>query len=63
VPKDRAAVVTTAILQVVVSALRQWLNERGVGLSAVRVEVENILREEFADVARVARDERELPDE
>ena len=45
--RDRAAVVTTAVLQVI----RVWRHRENAG-EAARSEIETLLRDEFADVAR-----------
>jgi hypothetical protein len=57
---DRAAVVATAILQTVRRALLEWLHRDGsddAGLAAARTEIETLLGDEFADVARTTRNE------
>jgi hypothetical protein len=48
--RDRAAVVTTAIIQIVASALRRWNAGDLAALASVRAEIAATLREEFADV-------------
>jgi hypothetical protein len=54
---DRAAIATTAIISIVAGALRHWNAGDPAALAAVRAEIENTLRDEFYDVARMARDE------
>lgn len=46
---DRAAVVTTAIIQIVATALRRWNAGDLAALASVRAEITATLREEFAD--------------
>jgi hypothetical protein len=60
--RDRAAVVTIAILQIVREALRGWLYRRDVDLSDVRTSIEALLRDEFAGVQQQAIADRSLPD-
>ena len=60
-PQDRAAIATTAIIQTIVTALRARLDDRNASLAAVRPEIEAILREEFFETARQARDEITSP--
>ncbi len=55
--QDRAAVVTTAIIQIIVTALRTRLDDSNASLWSVRPEVEAILRQEFFENAREARDQ------
>jgi hypothetical protein len=55
--QDRAAVVTTAIIQIIVTALRTRLDDSNASLASVRPEVEAILRQEFFENAREARDQ------
>lgn len=55
--QDRAAVVTTAIIQIIVTALRTRLDNSNASLASVRPEVEAILRQEFFENAREARDQ------
>jgi hypothetical protein len=61
--KDRAAVVTTTILQVIETSLRALLRGEPAGASALRAQVEATLRDEFADNTRAALNEIPLPDE
>jgi hypothetical protein len=61
VPRDRAATVTATIVAIVVDALRAWLRGGSAGLADVRGQIENVLREEFEDVTRQVRGEREPP--
>jgi hypothetical protein len=55
--RDRAAVVTTAVVRVLGDALLNWFHRDGTDLAAARAEVETILRDEFHDIARTTRDE------
>ena len=61
----RAAIVTTTMLTIVCHALRDWI-DRGAAagsLADVRAEIETLLREEFADVARTTLSEIRREDE
>jgi hypothetical protein len=60
-PPDRAAAVTTSILLTVTTGMRRWLDGEPVPRAAIRTEIENTLRDEFADVARQVRGERDPP--
>ena len=60
---DRAAVVATAIIQTIVTALRSRLDDPNASLATVRPEIEAILRQEFSEIARNARDEIALADD
>ena len=60
-PPDRAAVVTTSILLIVAAAMRHWLDGEPIVRAALRTEIEGTLREEFADIARQVRGERDPP--
>jgi hypothetical protein len=60
--RDRAAVATTAIIQIVGTALVEWFNRDQPDLAAARAEIETILRDEFFDIARQVRDEIRLAD-
>lgn len=61
--KDRAAVVATAIIQIVIAALRGWLDgEAPDAFLAARPAIEAILRQEFFENTREARDEIPPPD-
>jgi hypothetical protein len=53
--KDRAAIVSKAVLQIVTRELRAWVY--GADIAAVCPEIEAILRDEFQEIARQARDE------
>ena len=55
---DRAAVVQT-----IVTALRSRLDDPNASLATVRPEIEAILRQEFSEIARNARDEIALADD
>lgn len=61
-PKDRAAVVTTTVIAIVVNALGAWLHGEPVTLTDVRAQIEDLLRDEFADIKREAAGERFLAD-
>jgi hypothetical protein len=50
--RDRAAVATTAIMQIVTAALRRWSDGDLTALASVRAEIATTLRDEFADVER-----------
>lgn len=52
--RDRAVVVTTAILQVVRETLIAWLRHDHADTAAMRADIEEILRDEFADAERHA---------
>lgn len=54
---DRAAVVTTAILQIVRRALLARIDGDDADLTATRGEIETLLRDEFSGVARTAANE------
>ena len=49
---DRAAAVTTAILQALRKALLAWLDGNHPDMAGTRAEIQSLLRDEFADVAR-----------
>jgi hypothetical protein len=55
--KDRAAIVATAIIQTIVVALLARLDDPNASLVAVRPEIETLLRDEFYENARQARDD------
>ena len=55
--RDRAAAVATAILQIVAESLRDWLHGRPHEIATARTEIEALLRDEFCENARDARDE------
>jgi hypothetical protein len=55
--RDRAAVVTTAIIQIVAGALQRWNAGDPAALGAVRAEVTDYLRDEIHDIERTVRDE------
>jgi hypothetical protein len=59
--RDRAAVVTTAILLIVASGMRRWLDGEPIPRAAMRGEIQDALRDEFEDVAREVRGERDPP--
>ena len=59
---DRAAAVTTAVLQVVNCALRmRYRDDDGSAIACARPEIESLLRDELADAKREALDEIRLP--
>ena len=45
--RDRATAVTTAIIQIVDTALLNWFHGDDAGLTAVRAEIEALLRQNF----------------
>ena len=55
--RDRAAVTTTAILQIVRKALLAWLDGGQRNMAGTRAEIQTLLRDEFADVARETRNQ------
>jgi uncharacterized protein (DUF2267 family) len=55
--RDRAAVVTGAVLHIVRRALLEWLDGDDVSFAAARTEVETLLRAEFHDIARTTLNE------
>ena len=59
---DRAAVVATAIIQTIVTALRSRLDDPNASLATVRPEIETLLRGEFHEIERQVRDEIRLVD-
>jgi hypothetical protein len=59
--RDRAAAVATGVVQIVVAHLCAMVRDRFP--PDVREEIEAALRDEFADIERVARGERDLPDD
>ena len=50
--RDRAAVVTVGIIQILAAALRRWNAGDLAALASVRAEIAAMLRDEFSDVAR-----------
>ena len=50
--QDRAATVATAIWQITQQAVLAWFERGGTALADVRGEITEILRNEFADIAR-----------
>jgi hypothetical protein len=50
--RDRAAVATTAILQIVRKALLAWLNGGQCNMASTRAEIQALLRDEFARETR-----------
>lgn len=61
--QDRAAVVTTAILQIVHGVLTAWPHREHADLSSVRDAIEPLLRDEFDAHARASVAEIRLDDE
>ena len=61
--QDRAAVVTTAILQIVRGVLIAWLHGERADMAGVRDAIESLLRDEFGDTARTTLNEIRLDDE
>jgi hypothetical protein len=61
--RDRAAIVTGAILQIARQALLRWLYRDGTNMAGARGEIEAILRDEFSDIARETRNEIRRDDE
>jgi hypothetical protein len=60
-PPDRAAVVTTGIILVITESLRRWVHGDTLTQRSARHEIEAMLRDEFADIARQVRCERDPP--
>jgi hypothetical protein len=54
---DRAAVVTTAVLQIIRKALLAWLDGGQRNVANTRAEIQILLCDEFSDVARETRNE------
>ena len=52
VSRDRAGIVATTVLGIVRRALLGWFDRYPTNLAATHAEIETLLREEFADVAR-----------
>ena len=62
-PQDRAAIVSSTVLQIVTRELHAWANgDPNANIAAVCLEIETILRNEFYEIARQARDEIALAD-
>jgi hypothetical protein len=61
--QDRAAIVTTAILQIVRGVLIAWLHGEHVDIAGARAAIEALLRDEFGDTARTTLNEKRLVDE
>jgi hypothetical protein len=61
--RDRAAVVTTAVLQIACTALRDWLHGGTANFAVARTAIEGLLRDEFYDAAQQAVSEMRLIDE
>jgi hypothetical protein len=61
---DRAAVITTAVFQVIAEALRaRHRDDDRSAIPAARLEIESLLRDEIADAQREAINEIRLHDE
>jgi hypothetical protein len=62
--QDRAAVVATTIVAVFADTLRLWLSRRDAGatLQDAHMHIEDVLRDEFHDIERQVRGERDVPD-
>ena len=60
---DRAAVVTSAILQTFRRALLGWIDGSDAGTTTARSEIEALLRDEFSDVAHTTLNEIRQGDE
>lgn len=61
--QDRAAVVTTAILQIVRGVLAAWLHGEHADMAGARTAIEALLRDEFGDTASTTLNEIRLDDE
>jgi hypothetical protein len=62
--KIRAAIVSKAVLQIVTRELCAWADgEPDADIAAVCSEIESILRNEFQEIARQARDEIAITDD
>jgi hypothetical protein len=66
--QDRAATVATAIWQITQQAVLAWFERGGTALADVRGEITEILRNEFADIARttlteIRREDESAPDD
>ena len=60
--RDRAATVTTAVIQVLRVALLAWFDSADADITEARSEIEMLLRNEFEEIGRQARDEIALTD-
>ena len=60
--RNRAAIVATAVIQVICNALRNWIDGDTHAL-AVRAAIEDLLHDEFQDVERTTRSEIRSEDE
>jgi hypothetical protein len=60
--RDRANVIATVIISIIVDALRDWLHGEAADLAGVRSQIESLLRDEFTDIKREAAGEREIHD-
>jgi hypothetical protein len=58
--QDRAARVAQAVIMVFGSAMKRWFAGEPAGLLQARAEIEDVLRTEFDDIARMTRDETRL---
>jgi hypothetical protein len=50
--RNRAAIVTTAILQTVRKGLLSWLDGDRPDTASIRIKIQTLLRDAFTDVAR-----------
>jgi hypothetical protein len=57
VGQDRAAAVTTAVLAIIRHALIDWLDRGNADFASARGAVEQLLRDEFSDIARTTLNE------
>ena len=60
--QDRAATVTTAVIQVLRVALLAWFDSADTDIAEARSEIEMLLRNEFEEIGRQVRDEIALTD-
>lgn len=60
---DRANAVATTIFAMIADGMRQWLHGEPLNPRKIHAAVVATLRDEFADIERTARGERELPDD
>ncbi len=58
VTRDRANVIATTIISIIVDALRDWLHGDPADLASVRAQIESLLRDEFHDIRREIAGER-----
>jgi hypothetical protein len=61
-PPDRATIVADIVISIIVAGLRDWVRGEVTSVKPIRREVEAVLHDAFANVARRACDgERDLP--